>query len=241
MDFRMVNYCCKALPYLRSNRHFSFAATRPFKIGSKLDISQAFFQVKLADQISKRMGFQVGNRFFRLLRLPMGFVNSSHFFMRALQTVLYAARQKTSSRLHGYMDDWLLLSNSEEEHCKDLHVLLKLLQEDGWTLNRTKCIFGATKFKFLDQVLTTEGWRLPASMIQSIRAMQAPSTKKDWQKFRGWLLQCIPYMVKGSNMHKLLQMMHKDPERGWQKFQEFFLATWYIWAYRTLQMSIPPL
>ena len=47
LDFRKFNSCIQHQPFLPVNRELSLAALRPFKIGSALDLSNAYLQVRL--------------------------------------------------------------------------------------------------------------------------------------------------------------------------------------------------
>ena len=84
LDFRKFNSCIQHQPFLPVNRELSLAALRPFKIGSALDLSNAYLQVRLHPRLWRAVGITVLGHFFEYMRLPFGYNNSPHEFLRAL-------------------------------------------------------------------------------------------------------------------------------------------------------------
>ena len=91
----------------------SLAALHPFCIGSVLDLSNAYLQVRLAPRLWHAIGLAVAGRFFEYMRLPFGYSNSSHEFLRALWPTVRRVSSRIQSHILFYMDDILLLSQSE--------------------------------------------------------------------------------------------------------------------------------
>ena len=85
------------------------------------------------------MGLVVAGRFFEYTCLPFGYSNSSHEFLRALWPTVQRVSQHIHSQVIFYMDDILLLSQSESQHRRDMGVLLEELAWDGWHVNWDKC------------------------------------------------------------------------------------------------------
>ena len=55
------------------------------------------------------------------------------------------------------MDDILLLSNSVEDHRRDLQILFEGLSKDSWRVNWSKCQFFKERFDYLGVMLTPSG------------------------------------------------------------------------------------
>ena len=75
-------------PFQQVNREYSLAQIRPFKIGSSLDLVNAYFQILLASHLWQDVGVVVGGKFFVYKRLPFGYKNSSHEFLRVIKPTL---------------------------------------------------------------------------------------------------------------------------------------------------------
>ena len=110
LDFRKFNSCVQHQPFLPVHREMSLAALQPFHIGSALDLSNAYLQVRLAPHLWKAVGLAVAGRFFEYTRLPFGYSNSSHEFLRALWPTVRRVSHRVHSQVIFYMDDILLLS-----------------------------------------------------------------------------------------------------------------------------------
>lgn len=128
LDFRKYNSCVTHQPFLPVNREFSLAAIRPYSIGSVLDLYNAYFQVPLHKKIWGTMGIMVCGRFFEYMRLPFGYNNSPHEFLWALWPTMRWIQEHTASQVLFYMDDILLLSQSTEDHYRDLQVVMEGLR-----------------------------------------------------------------------------------------------------------------
>ena len=63
LDFRKYNSCVEHQPFLLVNREFSLAWVRSYRVGSTLDLANAYFQVPLHRDIWGTMGISVGGRF----------------------------------------------------------------------------------------------------------------------------------------------------------------------------------
>ena len=81
LDFRKFNSCIRHQPFLPVHREMSLASLRPFCIGSSLDLSNAYLQVRLDPRLWRAVGLAVAHRFFKYMRLPFGYSNSSHEFL----------------------------------------------------------------------------------------------------------------------------------------------------------------
>ena len=109
----------------------SLATLRPFCIGSALDLSNGYLQVRLSPCLWRGVGLAMVGRFFEYMRLPFGYSNSSHEFLRALWPTVRRVSRRIHSQVIFYMDDILLLSQSEFQHRRDMEVLLEELARMG--------------------------------------------------------------------------------------------------------------
>ena len=76
--------------------------------------------MQLAPQLWRAVGLAVAGRFFEYTRLPFGYSKSSHEFLRALWPTVRRVSGRIQSQVLFYMDDILLLSQSEVQHRQDM-------------------------------------------------------------------------------------------------------------------------
>ena len=80
LDFQKFNSCVQHQPFLPVHHEMSLASLCPFRIGSSLDLSNAYLQVQLAPCLWKAVVLAVAGRFFEYMRLPFRYSNSLHEF-----------------------------------------------------------------------------------------------------------------------------------------------------------------
>ena len=219
LDFRKFNSCIQHQPFLPVNRELSLAALHPFKIGSALDLSNAYLQVRLHPRLWRAVGITVLGRFFEYMRLPFGYNNSPHEFLRALWPTVRRIQQNIRSQVLFYMDDILLLSPNEDQHRRDLEVLLAALERDGWKVNWEKCQFCRTRFEYLGVALTSSGLEPTATVLTQFQQAPMPTTQLGWRRVRGWLAHSARFIWHGHHVMAALQavQLHPSPER-WRRF-----------------------
>lgn len=218
-DFRKFNATVRQENFMAVNREFSLASVKPYVIGSALDIADAYYQVPLHPSLWKYFGICLMDRFFVYTRLPQGYHNAPHEFLRALRPVLVRVRKGISSQLKWYMDDLLLLSASWEEHERDLHTLLEELAADGWNLRPEKCTFFAEKFNYLGVTLTPSGLLPQDHTLQRFMDLQVPKTRQEWRRVKGWLNQLIRFIYRGQEVMEALHRAETTSSKAdWDRF-----------------------
>ena len=111
-----------------------FAMLKGGKVFSKLDLRQAYQQMKL-DEKSK----QVVNTLFRYTRLPFGIASAPRIFQRVMESIV-----KDIPGVVVYLDDILITAETKEEHLERLEKVLSKIQESGLRLKKEKCVFMAS-------------------------------------------------------------------------------------------------
>jgi hypothetical protein len=84
-----------------------------------------------------------------------------------------------------YIDDIVVKSAGLNSHLADLRIAFEKMRRYGLKMNPLKCAFGVSADKFLGFILHEKGVKIDPKMIESIRKVQAPTCKKDLQRFLG--------------------------------------------------------
>ena len=77
-----------------------------------LDLSDAYFHVPIDPSSRDLLGFAVGKETFRFKALPFGLRPAPRVFTRVVSALMSFLRGK-GLRIFAYLDDWLLVANSE--------------------------------------------------------------------------------------------------------------------------------
>ena len=114
------------------------------KVFSKIDLSQAYQQLPLADESKKYVVINTHKGLFRYTRLPFGISSAPGIFQRVMENILQGI-----SNVIVYLDDILLSSATESEHIQLVDQVLERLQKAGLHARKEKCQF----FCFLSHLL----------------------------------------------------------------------------------------
>jgi hypothetical protein len=117
---------------------------------------------------------------FEYLFMPFGLMNAAQTFQRLMD------------RLFGhlpfvftYLDDHLIASATLKEHMQHLAMFFQVLQENGLTINPSKCTIAVSSVKFLGHMVDGNGiFPLPRH-VQAIQEFPPPADIKQLQQFLG--------------------------------------------------------
>ena len=116
-----------------------FATLANGKFFSKIDLSQAYQQLPLADESKQYVVINTHKGLFRYTRLPFGVSSAPGIFQRVMENVLQGIPNVVI-----YLDDILLSSANKSDHLKLLDQVLDRLEKAGLRARKEKCEFLAS-------------------------------------------------------------------------------------------------
>ena len=87
--------------------------------------------------------------------------------------------------LEVYIDDIVIKSAGLDHHLADLRLALERIRRYGLNMNPHKCAFGVSAGKFLGFIIHEKGIEIDPKRIEAMKRVEAPTCKKDLQKFLG--------------------------------------------------------
>ena len=153
----------------------------------KLDCSQAYHCLQLADQRSVEMpAFNSAGRTFAYKRLAQGLSRSvsafSSFMREYLDSVVKA------DQCAQYVDDIGTAANNATDLTQNVRAAFKCIREAGLKLTKEKCHFRVRLVDFLGRTISPEGISPQARKIQSfLDKLRFPKTKKALQRYLGFV------------------------------------------------------
>ena len=84
-----------------------------------------------------------------------------------------------------YLDDVLIKSENQRQHCEQIKKGFKRRKEYGFKLSSEKCEFFMSQIKFLEQIIDTNGRRLDYSWAEVIKSISTPKNVTTLQSFLG--------------------------------------------------------
>lgn len=156
-----------------------------------LDMTQAFHQIAIAPEDRTKTAFAVGHQFYCYKRATMGFTNSPADLAKVLDQVF----GDLIPRVYHYVDDFIILSATFEEHMELLREVARRLREAQLTVSRKKSMFCHKKITFLGYVLTGNGLIVNPDRAKPIIEYKRPETVKELRRLIGlvgWYRRFIP-------------------------------------------------
>jgi hypothetical protein len=80
-----------------------------------------------------------------------------------------------------YIDDIVVKSASLNSHLADWRLAFEKMRRYGLKMNPLKCAFVASADKFLDFIVHEKGVEIDPKKIESIKKVQAPTSKKSYK------------------------------------------------------------
>ncbi|XP_047989292.1 uncharacterized protein K02A2.6-like [Leguminivora glycinivorella] len=134
-------------------------------IFSKLDLKQAYTQLKVDDNTAMLLTLNTPIGLMKVNRLAYGVSAAPGIFQRLMSTTL--ANMEGVACL---LDDVAVTGRNVEEHNQRLNAVLEKLQDMGFRLNVDKCVFASRSITFLGHMLDAEGLHPTPEKVEEIQA-----------------------------------------------------------------------
>lgn len=158
---------------------------------SCLDMTQAFHQISIRPEDRRKTAFAVGHRFFCFKRATMGFTNSPADLAKVLDRVF----GDMVPHVYHYVDDFIIVSATFEEHIELLRKVARRMREAQLSISRKKSMFCYRKITFLGYIFEGGGLSINPERVQPIIDYKRPETVKELRRLIGlvgWYRRFIP-------------------------------------------------
>lgn len=161
------------------------------KFISCLDMTQAFHQIKIRKEDRCKTAFAIGHKFYQYKRATMGFTNSPADLAKVLDRIFGDLIPK----VYHYVDDFIVLSATFEEHIGLLREVARRLRQAQLTISQKKSLFCHKKITFLGYILTEQGLQPNPERVTPIMTYKKPENVKELRRLIGligWYRRFIP-------------------------------------------------
>ena len=104
---------------------------------SLIDLSDTYLHIPIHPNSRKYLRFCHRSQVFQFTSLPFGLATAPQVFTIIVKEVKLMALSR-GLRLHQYLDDWLIRSQSQEEAQVNTQAVVDLTQSLGWIINQQK-------------------------------------------------------------------------------------------------------
>ena len=126
------------------------------KLFCKLDCSQAYHCLQMADQRSIEMlAFNFASRTFAYKRLAQGLSRDLSAFSSFMRE--YLDKVIKADQCAQYVDDMGIAANSVTQLIRNIRAVFECIRQAGLKLSIDKCHFGVTEVEFLGRTITPQG------------------------------------------------------------------------------------
>jgi hypothetical protein len=115
-------------------------------------------------------------------RIPEGLHNVGLTFCRMTKAAL---KDQVGKNIFSYIDDIVVASKKKALYIADLAETFANMHEAKLKLNPEKCVFGVTRGKVLDCLVSTKGIEANPDKIKGTLQIQPSRTRKEVQKLAG--------------------------------------------------------
>ncbi|KAI4293468.1 hypothetical protein PAPHI01_2742, partial [Pancytospora philotis] len=149
-----------------------------------IDLKDGYFQIALDAQDRHKTAFRFENKLYEWVRMPQGFKNSPALFQSIIDDVL---SEILDDKCCAYLDDIVVFGENESEHDNNLREVLDRLQKSNLKVNMSKMQYKQKEVKLLGAIIDGVTQRPIPSKQAEVLNFQTPRTKKDLQRFLGFV------------------------------------------------------
>eukprot|EP00795_Rhopilema_esculentum_P003255 gene3255-biopygen1481 len=213
VDMRMANQAIDRVRYPIPTVNDISLELNGSKYFTKLDLSQAYHQLPLAEESRYITTFSTHCGLYRYKRLAYGINASAEIFQHSLQQNLQGIKG-----VQNIADDIIIFGVNKEEHDIALEKCLRRLQEKGFTLNANKCKFLQPTLDFFGQIFSEKGTRPDPKRIQDLQNASIPKNASEVRSLLGMANYSSKYIPNYSTITAPLRdLIKKNSIFSWKK------------------------
>lgn len=148
---------------------------------SSLDLRSGYYQIPVEEGSKQFTAFVTPEGQYEFNRMPFGLTNAPRVFQRFMNKIL--ALTKAFAAV--YLDDVLIHAKTIEDAMGNLETILKLLREEGLTLNLSKCYFLQLSITYLGFEISDGKVKPGSAKIKAIEEFPLPKTIHNIRQFIG--------------------------------------------------------
>ena len=147
---------------------------------TKLDMNQAYQQLKLDETFRQYVVINTHKGLFRYTRLPYGITSAPGIFQRVMENLL-----RKILGVVVYIDNVLITGSDEKSYLAALEEVLKRIEEEGLRLNVNKCLFMASQVTFLGYKIDAKGLHPLPDKVRAVENAPSPKNTTELKAYLG--------------------------------------------------------
>jgi len=214
-DYTNLNKACPKDTYPLPSIDILVDGAAGHRVLNFLDAYSGYNQIPMYPSDKEKMAFITEEANFYYEVMPFGLKNVGATYQRLMDKVF---RHLIGKCMEVYVDDMVVMSDSLEQHVKDLDEVLAAVRRYDMRLNPEKCVFGVAGGKFLGFMLTHRGIEANPDKCQAVVNMRSPTNIKEIQRLVGRLTALSRFMPKlAERIQPMLRLMKKAQKFVWDE------------------------
>jgi hypothetical protein len=145
----------------------------------KLDVQGAYNLLRVSEGDVHKLAFRTRYGLYEPTETQFGTTNAPVDFQGYINNALREALDDFAS---AYLDEFLIYSDSEEEHVGHVQWIMHRLLEAGLYLKLEKCEFHEETIKYLGLIILTKGISMDKDNVETVRnCSREKKTENGWQ------------------------------------------------------------
>lgn len=153
------------------------------KVFTKIDLHTGYNNVRISPGHEWKTVFRTQYGSFEYLVMPFGMTNSPATFQHFMNDIFH---DMANIFVIVYLDNILVFSDNEGEHCNHICRILQRLREHNLHAKLEKCTFHTDTIEYLGFIVSPEGLSMDSAKTKVISDWPRPRTVKDVQSFLGF-------------------------------------------------------
>ena len=216
-DYKLtVNKAAKVDSYPIPRLEDLFSCLSGNKLFTKLDMTQAYAQLKLSEESKPYTVINTHKGLFQYNRLCFGVSAAPAIFQRAMEQLLCGLPGVVC-----YLDDILIAGSSVKQHEERVCAVLTRLQDNGLKCKISKCSFGMSEVSYLGYRIGERGILPESGKVTAIAKAPIPTNVKSLQSFLGTMNFYRRFLKNISSVTEPLnKLLRKGEPWKWSKEQQ---------------------
>ncbi|GJX89736.1 reverse transcriptase domain-containing protein [Tanacetum coccineum] len=182
IDYHKLNKLTVKNRYPLSRIDDLFDQLQGSSVYSNIDLRSGYHQLRIKEEDIPITAFRTRYSHFEFQVMPFGLTNAPAVFMDLMNRVCKPCLDKF---VIVFIDDILVYSKNDEEHEKQLRIILELLKEEKLYAKFLKCDFWLDSVQFIVHMIDRSGVHVDPAKIEAIKSWAAPMTPTEVRQFLG--------------------------------------------------------
>ncbi|XP_053395598.1 uncharacterized protein K02A2.6-like [Mercenaria mercenaria] len=216
-DFKVtVNQALKVDKYPLPRTEDIFANLSSGQKFSKLDLRQAYLHLEVDDKSKKLLTINTHKGLYSYSRLVYGISSAPSIWQRAIEQILQGI-----DGVQCILDDMVITGATNEEHFKNLDLVLTRLEQYGLRVNKDKCAFFQDRISYCGHDIDVSGLWKSQAKIGAILDTPRPTNVSSLRSYLGLLMYYHRFLPDISTVVKPLnELLEKNRKFEWNDKQE---------------------